>query len=194
MFGMMEAMLGFIRRQVGLRTDVADSTGSLHAKSTYIKDKADSLNNLGAWAKEVTPSDNIKISADTERYKSGTTPLYKMIKSARLNVDGIVRATFEHKVNSAGQSSQVDVFRSKGHYAAGDIAATPTLEQGFYPVFSAQNTTTSYVQQTVDIPVSSGDSIFLFTRTTSSYVSYVKNFRVKYDVASVITNGSILVD
>lgn len=32
MFGMMEAMLSFLRRQVGLRTDSADAAGSLHAK------------------------------------------------------------------------------------------------------------------------------------------------------------------
>ena len=32
MLGIMEALLSFIRRQVGLRTDVASSTGSLHAK------------------------------------------------------------------------------------------------------------------------------------------------------------------
>ena len=32
MFGFNEAMLSFLRRQVGLRTDAASSTGSLHAK------------------------------------------------------------------------------------------------------------------------------------------------------------------
>ena len=32
MFGMMEAMLSFLRRQIGLRTDTADPAGSLHAK------------------------------------------------------------------------------------------------------------------------------------------------------------------
>jgi hypothetical protein len=32
MFGMMEALLSFIRRQVGLRTDSASASGSLHAK------------------------------------------------------------------------------------------------------------------------------------------------------------------
>ena len=32
MFGMMEALLSFLRRQVGLRTDAASSTGSLHGK------------------------------------------------------------------------------------------------------------------------------------------------------------------
>jgi hypothetical protein len=38
MFGMMEAMLSFLRRQVGLRTDAASATGSLHAKIAYLKD------------------------------------------------------------------------------------------------------------------------------------------------------------
>lgn len=41
MFGMMEALLSFIRRQVGLRTDAASATGSLHAKIKDIKDIAD---------------------------------------------------------------------------------------------------------------------------------------------------------
>jgi len=36
-FGMMEAMLSFLRRQVGLRTDSADASGSLHAKITALK-------------------------------------------------------------------------------------------------------------------------------------------------------------
>jgi len=37
-FGMMEAMLSFLRRQVGLRTDAADATGSLHAKIGNLKE------------------------------------------------------------------------------------------------------------------------------------------------------------
>lgn len=37
MFGMMEAMLSFLRRQVGLRTDSADASGSLHAKVKDVK-------------------------------------------------------------------------------------------------------------------------------------------------------------
>lgn len=37
-FGMMEALLSFFRRQVGLRTDGANATGSLHAKTARIND------------------------------------------------------------------------------------------------------------------------------------------------------------
>lgn len=36
-FGMMEAMLSFLRRQVGLRTDATGATGSLHAKVGDVK-------------------------------------------------------------------------------------------------------------------------------------------------------------
>ena len=39
MFGMMEGIFSFIRRQVGLRTDGADAAGSLHAKVTDIKNR-----------------------------------------------------------------------------------------------------------------------------------------------------------
>ncbi len=40
MFGMMEAVLSFIRRQVGLRTDGASASGSLHAKANAILNKS----------------------------------------------------------------------------------------------------------------------------------------------------------
>ena len=37
MFGLNEALMSFIRRQVGLRTDIANPDGSLHAKARDIK-------------------------------------------------------------------------------------------------------------------------------------------------------------
>jgi hypothetical protein len=40
MFGMMEALLGFFRRQVGLRTDVASTTGSTLARLAYLINKS----------------------------------------------------------------------------------------------------------------------------------------------------------
>ena len=45
MFGMMEALLSFIRRQVGLRTDSASATGSIHAKIGDLKNTVSSLAN-----------------------------------------------------------------------------------------------------------------------------------------------------
>lgn len=37
MFGMAEALLSFLRRQVGLRTDAASASGSLHGKTKDVK-------------------------------------------------------------------------------------------------------------------------------------------------------------
>lgn len=39
MFGMMEALLGFVRRQMGLRSDAASASGSVHAKLANITNK-----------------------------------------------------------------------------------------------------------------------------------------------------------
>ena len=36
-------LLAFLRRQVGLRTDTASATGSLHGKLTYVKNVVDAL-------------------------------------------------------------------------------------------------------------------------------------------------------
>src|SRR5690554_813914 len=44
MFGMMEALLSFIRRQVGLRTDAASASGSLHAKVKTANDRIGTAN------------------------------------------------------------------------------------------------------------------------------------------------------
>lgn len=53
MFGFMEAMLSFLRRQVGLRTDGANASGSLHAKVIDVKNTINSklATNIG------TPTD-----------------------------------------------------------------------------------------------------------------------------------------
>lgn len=57
-FGMMEALLSFIRRQVGLRTDDASSTGSLHAKIGDARNLINTVNanvNRAPWASSKTP-------------------------------------------------------------------------------------------------------------------------------------------
>ena len=45
MFGLNEAMLSFLRRQVGLRTDVPDSVGSVHAKIGDVKSSVNAILN-----------------------------------------------------------------------------------------------------------------------------------------------------
>jgi hypothetical protein len=45
MFGMMEGIFSFIRRQVGLRTDAANAAGSLHAKIADVKNRIADVKN-----------------------------------------------------------------------------------------------------------------------------------------------------
>jgi hypothetical protein len=47
-FGMMEAMLSFLRRQIGLRTDSASTSGSLHAKVANLINTSASILNTSA--------------------------------------------------------------------------------------------------------------------------------------------------
>ncbi len=51
MFGLGEALLSFIRRQVGLRTDSASASGSLHAKVNSIAGK--NIINYGSAIKSI---------------------------------------------------------------------------------------------------------------------------------------------
>lgn len=58
MFGLMEAMLSFLRRQVGLRTDDASASGSLHAKIGDARNLINTVNvnvNRAPWASSKTP-------------------------------------------------------------------------------------------------------------------------------------------
>lgn len=58
MFGIMEALLSFIRRQVGLRTDAANQAGSLHAKVSEIRNTLNAVNanvSRSPWAAGKTP-------------------------------------------------------------------------------------------------------------------------------------------
>ncbi len=58
MFGLPEALMSFVRRQVGLRTDTANSAGSLHAKIGDARNLINSVNvnvNRAPWAAGKTP-------------------------------------------------------------------------------------------------------------------------------------------
>lgn len=58
MFGIMEALMSFIRRQVGLRTDAANQAGSLHAKVSEIRNTLNAVNaniSRSPWAAGKSP-------------------------------------------------------------------------------------------------------------------------------------------
>jgi len=63
-FGLMEAMLSFLRRQIGLRTDPADPEGSLHAKLISVRDNINS--NVNSRQKPRTPRSGSYSTNSTE--------------------------------------------------------------------------------------------------------------------------------
>ena len=85
MFGLPEAMMSFTRRQVGLRTDAASATGSLHAKLGDMK------NNL--TFRPILASDELQVFADTQVTTASSE--YVLVKEIILYVSGKIRVSFE---------------------------------------------------------------------------------------------------
>ena len=176
MFGIMEALLSFIRRQVGLRTDAADSAGSVHAKIGNL------LSVLDCTQKVVIASDNLKQSADTESsLTSSSDPAAALKKKFKVYVSGIVRISFEIKLSTDGGSYKH--INAQGY--VNGIAVSGT----------AQNSSGSYVKYTYDIPVEVGNTVELWISLTtngSSTTGYWRNFRVYWDISDVL--ATVLLD
>lgn len=153
MFGMMEAMLSFLRRQIGLRTDAADPAGSLHAKTSGIWQTA------GRASLKAIGSDTLQFSADTER--STTSNTSTKLKEIIVAVGGVVRVSFDLK-HSTGSStfSYAQIYRN----------GVPWGTQ-------RQTDSTSYITYTEDIYVNKGDLIQLYAWGDTCWV---RNFRIKW--------------
>ena len=68
MFGLNEALMSFIRRQVGLRTDAASDTGSLHAKVKTANDRIGAANPSAAGTDTLFKYDKKIFDRLDERY------------------------------------------------------------------------------------------------------------------------------
>ena len=79
MFGLGEAMLGFLRRQVGLRTDGASSTGSLHSKAGALK------NDIAGIAAKNT----VKYGSAIKSIQRGTAVLAGGTKSLQVTISAV---------------------------------------------------------------------------------------------------------
>ena len=181
MFGMMEMLLSFFRRQVGLRTDAASATGSLHAKAADIKSYLTSkVNNVpgdvwghGSRSPSATVAGNtVRLSADAER--GGTSIYYKRIK---VNVTGMVRAKFELK--------------GEGRASLSYIIAELEESETFYTV---NMNNSSYKSYSKDFSVCAGDVISLRTSPEDEWTLYMRNFRLCWEYSSAPVTGRVLVN
>lgn len=163
MFGMMEALLSFIRRQVGLRTDADDPDGSLHAKLSHLCSYIPTF--------MVVASNNLRISADVERSAYGTTP--HIVKNIQMGVTGVVRVKFEIKM-AAGGTGSFSLLSGGIIVASGSIASN------------------TYVEYNFDCVVSAGLPLQLQTNSDGEYSMIVRNFRVYFDNGTTLVDGNIL--
>lgn len=123
MFGMMEAMLSFLRRQVGLRTDTASATGSLHAKTADVKES------LGAAIEA------LKKPIDFANLISGTFSTTQTEYQTALNISGngkLVLMTASKA--SAGPSGSLGIrITIDGVVVSDAISSGVTTTTLFYP-------------------------------------------------------------
>ena len=174
--------MSFFRRQVGLRTDSASSSGSLHAKAADIKSYLTSkVNNIpgdvwghGSRSPSATVAGNtVRLSANAER--GGSSGYTKRIK---VNVTGMVRAKFE--------------LRGEGRATLSYIIAELETSETIYTV-NVDNYS-SYTSYSRDFPVCAGDVISLRTSPESEESVYMRNFQLCWEYSSAPVTGRVLVD
>lgn len=171
MFGIMEALLSFIRRQVGLRTDAASATGSLHAKLEYLMDTIAS----GVVPGEMAASANLKYSDDTEVIYSVRS--YEICRAIRVFRNGSVRVAFDAKRGTSGYGGV-----EARIYIDGVAKGTE------------RSVSSSYTTYTEDFIVGANSTIEIWGQndgTTGPYNTLdVRNFRLYFDVLTTPSVGA----
>lgn len=206
MFGMMEGIFSFIRRQVGLRTDTADAGGSLHAKLAEARasikaDTAATRDAIGT-ARYLKYSDNVKHTlSTTEKFLSNDrhtiigkfiSPYSGFIKASitarrnSSNAESIKFAAYQASRNTAGGSSRYNTATLPGDYS----------ESVLIPIGSEGGVSTDYCvsiekyssvrNAAITLPpirVWAGEPI-IFTLYSYEGYFYYKDLKISYDVLS----------
>lgn len=154
-----EIVQNFIRRQIGVRTDTASSTGSLHAKIGELRSYTFNLTNTVTVA-----SGNLKVSADTER--TSVASAYTLIKSIQVLKSGFVRFSFEGKTSATTDNGFLQIYKNGVAF-------------GTERVFSS----VSYATYTEDLSVKEGDYIQIYAKRAGAVTTFCRNFRGAYDLA-----------
>lgn len=91
MFGIMEALMSFIRRQVGLRTDAADAGGSLHGKIGNIKNEVNVVNSAIGGSSDIRSSNTIMgwLSSPIKSVQYGTVAFSYSDTSKTITISSI---------------------------------------------------------------------------------------------------------
>jgi len=111
--------MSFIRRQIGLRTDSASTSGSLHAKVGNISNQATQIYNKIATDGAVlfpSPSSNVKITATASDSRPNSDTSYAKVKEIRVYRMGLYRVSFNLWITDAVYSAKGQIYRNGDAY------------------------------------------------------------------------------
>lgn len=163
MFGLMEGMLSFLRRQVGLRTDAADANGSAIAQIRHAIPTINDYSKTASFSR-VVPSNTIILSALTER---STTGAATKVKEVRVSAQGKARAVFDIRGTAVDANAIAQIYLNGVAWGSSVTVNSAT-----------------YLARTIDnIPILPGDAVELWiSRSGSSGTTFVRNFTLRWDV------------
>lgn len=106
MFGMMEALLGFVRRQMGLRSDAPSASGSALARLSWLVDKQDAFKDKTPYIAKSTNSTreswvdvvNISGSGYLTSVAAGARDTDRVYIRFRIVIDGVEKFISENSV------------------------------------------------------------------------------------------------
>jgi hypothetical protein len=162
MFGLPEALMSFIRRQVGLRTDQASATGSLHAKIADLKNRIDSKTSFFT-----VPSNTVRASSDEEIRGINREP--EKVKEFLINLIGEVRVSFE-------------AYKESDAYGK----ATIDIRVNDQTIKTLETSSSTPVVLTLDVFVVPGDRISLWQyndAVSTPRTIYLRNAKICYDLS-----------
>ena len=151
--------------RLGLRTDAASASGSLHAKAGYLSDKM----TYGYIPKNAIASGNQKYALDTEtQYKVSALATFTKMRTAKVFFNGVVRIAYDAMyvdIGASGASGYVKTYKN-------DTVVGTEI-----------SIAASYTTYTQDIAVNCGDEIGVWGAHHSERDCDIKirNFRISFD-------------
>lgn len=163
-------LLGFLARQVGLRTDTASTTGSLHAKVGAVSAKV--VDGIRLRSAVASNTSKLLITADM----SSTATVAEMKRAVFVNISGQIRVKF--KLSRWG--------------AGGAPTAYAEIRVDGIIVKTENTTSTTYVTFTNDIYVPCGAIVSLYLYGSSSGGVLADDFEILYDEGTLVEVGQLM--
>lgn len=161
------ALLAYLRNQVGLRSDTASSTGSLHAKNADTR----ALYLAGLSIGSCVASDTAQYNDSAEETTGVSVGSYTKERSYKVFRAGTARVSID--AYYTGYNTQLQLYVNTAV-----VGAAWTLSG------------TGYATYTRDINVCFGDEIAVYAQCSSGPTTlYTKNYKCSFDVGTTPTTS-----